>query len=330
LALFVIAPVFGELFSGSAPLNEFINPITFVMLALLYGCGAIIMRELIIRWDKGWPSLLLLGMAYGIYEEGIIVQSFFDPTWMDLGTLAVYGRVAGVNWVWAEHLTLYHALISIAATITFTEMLYPRRRRDRWVNSRTWWVLNWVGLLSVYVLWEIVNDYEPGLWRFVSWLSVFALAGLARLVPARILRPVERRVPRPWRFWLAGFVGLFGQFFIVYQGADEGSYAFPVAMLLLVGWYLLLLGLILRWSGNGASWDDRHRVALINGAMSMLLVLGPLTAGSQYPVMYVSNPIFLALLWWAGRKIRRRVKEEQQGIDIRAFEHVLGEEVRGD
>jgi hypothetical protein len=51
-------------------------------------------------------------VAYGIYEEGIMVQSFFDPTWIDLGTLAVCGSVGG-NWVWAEHLTLYHALISI-------------------------------------------------------------------------------------------------------------------------------------------------------------------------------------------------------------------------
>jgi hypothetical protein len=55
---------------------------------------------------------------------------------MDLGTLAVYGRVAGVNWVWAEHLTLYHALISIAASITFVEMLYPERRYERWVTTR--------------------------------------------------------------------------------------------------------------------------------------------------------------------------------------------------
>lgn len=312
LALFIIAPVFGELFSGSAPLNEFVNPITFLTLALLYGCGAIIVRELVIRWEKGWPSLLLLGLAYGIYEEGLLVQSFFDPTWMDLGTLAVYGRVAGVNWVWTEHLMLFHALISIAASIIFVEMLYPTRRRERWVISRTWWILNWVGFVGIYLIWELLTHYEPGLGlRIASWLSVFALVGLARVVPARILKPVERRVPRPWRFWLAGFVGLFGQFFIIYQGADEGAYAFPIAMLLLVLWYLLLLWIMLRWSGNGASWDDRHRVALINGALSMLLVLGPLSVGSQYPVMYVSNPILFLLLLLAGRKIRRRVRNQQ-------------------
>ncbi len=150
LALFIIAPVFGELFSGSSPLNEFINPLTFLTLALLYGCGAILCRELVVRWRKGWPSLLLLGLAYGIYEEGLLVQSFFDPTWMDLGSLAVYGRVAGVNWVWAEHLTIYHALVSIAASIAFVEILYPAQRRERWLKSRRWWWANWVGFIGVY------------------------------------------------------------------------------------------------------------------------------------------------------------------------------------
>jgi hypothetical protein len=311
LALCIIAPVFGELFSGSSPLNEFINPITFLILALLYGCGAIIARELVIRWDKGWLSLFLLGVAYGIYEEGIMVQSFFDPTWTDLGTLAVYGRVAGVNWVWAEHLMLFHALISIAASIAFVQMLYPERRRESWVTSRKRWRLNWVGFIGVYLIWEMFTHYEPGPgWRLASWLAVFVLVGLARLVPAWSLPPVKRAVPRPWRFWLTGFLGLFGHFFLIYNGADNGAYPYPIAMLLLVLWYLFLLWLVLRWSGNGTAWDDRHRIALVNGALSLLLALGPLTVGAQYPVMCFSHPVFLLLLWLAGRKIRQHRRNE--------------------
>jgi hypothetical protein len=302
LVLFVIAPVFGELFSGSSPLNEFVNPVTFLTLALLYGCGAILVRELVIRWRKGWLSLLLLGMAYGIYEEGIMVQSFFDPTWMDLGNMAIYGRAAGVNWVWAEHLTLFHALISIAASVVFVEIFYPERRHERWVTTRLWWVLNWVGLVGIYLLWELLTDYEPGLWwRLASWLAVFALVALARLAPSTPLPPVGHAAARPWRFWLVGFLGLFGHFVIVYNGADNGWYPFLLAMLLLILWYLLLLWLILRWSGNGCAWDDRHRIALVNGALSLLLVFGPLAVGDRYPVMYWSHPLFLLLLWLAGR-----------------------------
>lgn len=311
LALFIIAPVFGELFSGSTPLNEYLNPVTFIILSLLYGCGAIIIRELVIRWKKGWGSLLLLGFAYGIYEEGLVVRSFFDPNWMDLGNLGVYGRLWGVNWVWTEHLTIYHALISIAASIAFAEMLYPDRRSEPWLKDRKWWLANWAGLLLVLGLGKLMTPYDaPDGWILLSWLSIFGLAGLARLLPTRWLPPRERSVPRPGRFYLTGLLGMLLQFMLIYVGADNGSYPFPVAMLLLLLFDLFILWLILRWNGNGSAWDDRHRMALVSGALSFFLIIGPLTTNGLYPVMYFSNPVFLFLLWLAYRRIKRQVKRD--------------------
>ncbi len=313
LALFFVAPVFGELFSGSSPLNEYINPLTFIILSLLYGCGAILVRELVVRWKQGWPSLLFLGFAYGIYEEGLVVRSFFDPAWMDLGALGVYGRVDGVNWVWAEHLTIYHALISIAASIAFVEILYPERRGDPWITSRKGWFANWAGLLVILPVGKLLTPYDaPDDWVLACWLAIFTLAGLARWLPG-LLRPVNPRMaPRPWRFFLAGFVGVLGQFFLIYNGADNGAYPFPFAMLSMVLFDLFVLWLVLRWNGNGAAWDDRHRLALINGALCFFLILGPLTTNGQYPVMYFSNPVFLLWLWWIYRGVNRRVLKHQR------------------
>jgi hypothetical protein len=319
LALFFIAPIFGELFSGSSPLNEYIFPITFVTLSLLYGCGAIIVRELAIRWKKGWLSIFILGAAYGIYEEGILVQSFFDPGWVDLGDLAVYGRVAGVNWVWTEHLTVFHMLISIAASIAFVEALYPEQRAARWVNSRGWWILNWVGVLSLVIPWKIMVKYDSGGWWLLSWIAVIGLGFIARYVPAHPLPPRERKTPTPWKFFLAGFLGFLIQFVIVYSSAENQTTPFPVIMLSLLVFDLFMLWLLLRMSGNAASWDDRHRMALIIGALSFFLVLGPLTTNGQYPVMYFSNPIFLLLLWLAYRSVKRRVLHEQTPLPAEVF-----------
>jgi hypothetical protein len=314
LALFLIAPIFGELVSGSSPLNEYINPVTFITLSLLYGCGAIIVRELAIRWQKGWLSIFILGAAYGIYEEGILVQSFFDPGWQDLGSLSVYGRILGVNWVWTEHLTIFHMLISIAASIAFVEVLYPEKRAERWVSSRGWWIANWIGVLSLVIPWKIMVKYNSGGWWWLSWLVVIGLGFLAKTVPAHPLKPHEKDVPKPWRFYLTGFLGFFIQFVIVYSSADRQTTPFPVIMLSLIVFDLLMLWLILRMSGNGAAWDDRHRMALIIGALSFFLVIGPLTTNGQYPVMYFSNPIFLFLLWLAYRSVKKRVLNEQNPI----------------
>jgi hypothetical protein len=187
-------------------------------------------------------------------------------------------------------------------------MLYPARRQESWLGSRFWWGANWAGFLGVYALWEIMTTYDPGVWKWLSWLAVLGLVLSARLLPAPQVQPQPggRQPARPRRFWLSGFLGMFVQFFIVYNGADNGAYSFPVAMLLLLVFDLLIYALLRRWSGKFSAWDDRHKMALIIGALSFFLVMAPLTVGSQYPVMYYSHPVYLLLLWLAYRRVNQR------------------------
>jgi len=103
---------------------------------MLYGTGAVVIREITRRWEKGWVSILLMGMAYGIFEEGIIVRSFFDPGWQDLGQLAFYGRWIGVNWIWSIALTIFHAVVSILIPIAITELLFPEKKDMLWLSKR--------------------------------------------------------------------------------------------------------------------------------------------------------------------------------------------------
>ena len=66
VVLFFLSPAIGELLSTSSPPAEFFNPFTLLLQASLYGSGALLVRELAHRWGKGWPSVLLLGAAYGV------------------------------------------------------------------------------------------------------------------------------------------------------------------------------------------------------------------------------------------------------------------------
>ena len=134
--LFFLAPAVGELLSGSSPPAEFFNPFTLLLLAALYGSGALLAREVRVRWNKGWPTVLALGAVYAIVEEGLMVKSFFDPAWVDLGLLGTYGRWGGVNWVWCLHLTAFHAVFSIAIPILLVELLFPVHRQERWLGRR--------------------------------------------------------------------------------------------------------------------------------------------------------------------------------------------------
>lgn len=306
LALFILSPAIGELLSGSSPPLEFFNPLTFVLLAMLYGCGALLCRELVVRWRKGWFSLLLLGMAYGIYEEGIIVRSFFDPAWEDLENLAVYGRVNGVNWVWVEHLTHYHALVSIAASVALVEIIYPQRRGERWLGKRAW-IACWIGLLAWLPLSAAAFVYDaPDSAIGTTWLVILGLILAARLLPKRLLPPRERSVPRPRRFWLVGFLGVFAYFFTVYWTADRGTPEFGITMLLLLALDALILALVLRWSGNGAAWDDRHRLALIAGGLSLFILTGIVLEIAGALGMSLVALVTAIGFWRLARRVRKR------------------------
>ena len=112
--LWFLSPIVGELLSGSTPLLGFMNPLVLLMLCTLYGGGAILCRELRVRWAKGWGSLFILAAAYGIVEEGLFCKSFFDPAWKDLGANAHFGRLWEVNWPWAFMLTIFHMFLSLS------------------------------------------------------------------------------------------------------------------------------------------------------------------------------------------------------------------------
>ena len=308
LALFFLSPVLAELVTGSMPPLEFF-PIGGLFIALLYGCGALLVREAVVRWNKGWFSLLLLGMAYGIYEEGIVVRSFFDPNWVDLDMLGTYGRAHGVNWVWAVHLTQFHALVSIVISVLIAELLYPSRRNEPWL-SRKQIRLCAVVLLSWTVIGFGVDDYVPPLgWYLLAWAAIGALIWAARRIPAQVFPPRARVVPRPRRFWALGFVGMTTYFLGVYGIADADTVP-PLALIaLLLAWDGVVLYLALRWSGNGYAWDDRHKLALAAGAM-WLFVLSGLSLEAEGVVGMSLMSVALALgLEKLARTLKRRAED---------------------
>jgi hypothetical protein len=136
LTLLVLSPAIGELLSGSSPPLQFFNPLFFLLLLGLYGCGALLVRETLVRRGLNAAGVLLLGAAYAIIEEGLTCKSFFNPYWTDTGFLSIYGRALGVNWAWTFGLTFYHMAVSITVPIFLTEALFPLRARAPWLRRR--------------------------------------------------------------------------------------------------------------------------------------------------------------------------------------------------
>jgi len=84
--LVFVAPLVGEVLAGSTPIDMLGSPTSFLAVflleALLYGGGAVLVRELARRTGRGLPTILGLGLAYGVLEEGLITPSFFNPDFL--------------------------------------------------------------------------------------------------------------------------------------------------------------------------------------------------------------------------------------------------------
>ena len=76
ILLLLLAPLIAEVLWGTTTVT---NPAAYLIQIGLYGGGAVLIREVVRRWGGGWPSILLLGAAYGAIEEGLLEPNWFTP-----------------------------------------------------------------------------------------------------------------------------------------------------------------------------------------------------------------------------------------------------------
>lgn len=329
--LLFLSPAVAELLSGSTPLAQFFNPLSLLLELGLYGAGAILIRELARRRGLGWTSILILGAAYGMVEEGLQIQSFFNVHHPDLGNLAVYGRALDVNWVWAGHLTVYHAVWSITIPILLTELLFPARRAQPWLGRRGLWIIGSIFALDILAGFALFTlafhtqfGYVPPWKPYLATLAlVCALGWLVLRQPVRAVplatpfaQPPTVRAPRLWLLRLFSFGAAFTWFFIfiAFTGKDSRIPA-PVTMLAgaILAWGVWKL--IRGWSAPDRLWDDRHRLALASGPLvfislfGLLASLNPPSNGKNYTGEWAVSIITLLLLtifaWRVSRRVRR-------------------------
>ncbi len=311
LTLFFLAPAIGELLSGSSPPAEFFNPFTLFLLAALYGGGALLIRELRLRWNKGWPTVLLLGAAYAIVEEGWMVKSFFDPNWVDIGLLGSYGRWVGVNWVWCLHLTIYHAVFSISIPILLVELLFPGQRDESWVGRKGQFAL-WLLLLGDVMLgFFFLTSYRPpAIPYLLSILAVIILYRLAQKMPAQITHAPDSPDRPPARvrwFALVGLAATLALFIINWSWPEQHL---PVLLTILsnIGLVAMVIWIIRRFSHHGA-WGDEQRLALASGALFFFVLIAPLqeldsTRSDNTSGMTLVGLAALVLIAWLWRWVQ--------------------------
>jgi hypothetical protein len=258
--LTVLAPFCAEATLGTTSLSMAWLLLLYVP---IYGAGALLIRELIVRRHGGVLSVLALGVAYGLFEEGLALQSLTSSHLYGAADWAP--RILGVNPSYTELNLVYHAVFSVLVPIALTELLYPGWGRQPYLRRRGVVVAGIVTLLGGLLMRVVVPPVEdPGYW--VPLAAAITIVGLiiGLFVVALVLRPRLETSAKPVRPWpVAVLTGTATLVFIVaiWPHVFHGRRAF-VAMAVAAAAVVIAFLALRAWRLTA-----RHRVAAITGAL---------------------------------------------------------------
>jgi hypothetical protein len=326
IAVACLAPLIGEVLFGAVPLS--LLPFGLVGLVGLYGSGALLVHEIVRsrRLSSWW--LFLLGVAYGLIEEGTVVQSLFDQHYRGLDFLGFYGHWAGVNCVWALFIVPYHAVFSIAIPIALAELIHPERREEPWLGRQ--------GLIVAIVAFGgnavLLARFRTGLFTsHAPTVSISAniatvVIAIGLVVAALCVRP-RRVVPvdislRAASHRRARLLGLASglAWFIGFRVLIIGTGTLVTAPVALLAGLLIATATIWRvahWTSGGRVWTRECTRALIGGALATSWLLGFLIAAVSggNPIVNLAGQVLWGPVLLLGlRALQKRVRSHEEAI----------------
>ena len=320
VALFFLSPLVGEYMFGNVSIDAIGMLLIF---APMYGAGAVLIREVARRMRRGWPTIFVLGLAYGVIEEGLITQLLFNPSYSTYGvevTGPTYLPSLGINVVMTLSVITLHTIWSVCVPIAIVEALVPRRSTTPWLGALGLAVAAVVFLLGSSYIAVSISREEGFLASTPQLIGTFLASALLIAVALRArersLPRVKRSAPSPW---VAGAVSLamtialmlFNVWTLGRSITREGPLSGWVSVAL---WFALVVAavvLIMHWSRRDG-WGAPHHLALAGGALlTYALIAFPQEpiVGSTGAIDLAGNTIFLlgagALLAAAASALRR-------------------------
>jgi hypothetical protein len=283
LTLFFLSPFVAEFLLGNISVSK-IGAMLF--LAPLYGGGAVVIREIARRRGRGWPTILLLALAYGLLEEGIVIHTLFNPNYLGLRLLDnAYIPALGIGAWWTLYVLALHTVWSISVPIAVVESLFANRRTTPWLGRVGLGVSGLLLAAGAVLMRVTTRKMDPfaasTLQQLTTWGLIVAIVALA-LGFRRIGTRRTGAAPAPAMIGAVTFVlGL------VLMAGFHFVHGWPA-----VGGYILLYfgatALLLMWSRR-TGWTPLHTFAAAGGAMLTYAC----TAFPQQPVFGAKGAIDL-------------------------------------
>lgn len=268
LALFLLAPIIGEFLLGNVPLDGSAL-VLLVPLMLLYGGGALLIREVARRAGRGLPTMAVLALAYAVVEEGLVTQSLFNPDYLGLN-LHAYGALpaVGMGGPWTLFVLVIHVVWSILVPIVVVELICDRPTTP-WLGPGGTvgaGVLLVLGAAAIGAGTAFTEQFLAGPAQLAgAAVAAVLLAVLAFRLPAST-GSARSAAPRPVVCGIVTFAMASALFVVQEFGLTRQL--LPAALATALTAAVVVAGVVLpvRWS-RGQGWSARHRAAVVVGAI---------------------------------------------------------------
>ncbi len=313
--LVFLAPFIAEVLSGATRTS-----VIFVLVPemMVWGCGALLIREAVRRWRGGWPSLLLLGLGLSVAEEFIIQQTSLAPLPFP-GALEHYGRAAGVNWIYFLFMLGFESVWVVLVPVAVTELIFAERRDRPWLKTRGMVIAGLVFLLGSRIAWYAwikrarpmmlhVPDYHPAMTTIFAGLLAIALLGGEAYLVRGVGRTVAARSAPP--AWIVGLATLLSGFpwyvlmaFVFTPKTPRVAFGVPLAAGIV--WAGIVYALFRRWTSS-PQWGELHTWASAFAATVVCMLAGFLGSSTWPRIDLIGKIVFNVIavagfLWLLGR-----------------------------
>jgi hypothetical protein len=279
-ALFAGCFLLAELGSGNIPFPQIVHPFVLVFLAVAYGLPVLLIREAMVRWRLGIAGAAVLGLAYGLYNEGVVAKTIFLTAGPPLfPSFWGYGMLGGVNVPWLCTIAPWHSMNAVLYPILIVSALWPGQAREPWLGEPQMAAFALLSsALGIFAFFKAPPGDAPAL-AFAGLVgAIAALALLARsLGPAAdVSAPARGRLSDLAR----GFLGAPLLYFGPIQWIAARRVPLGVFLALAMG-ALALLALLLR-APERRSPDALALFAIGNGLAGSVIRMATQTK-SPYP-----------------------------------------------
>lgn len=293
IALVFTAPLVAEFLLGDIGIRMI--GVVLIM-APMYGGGALLIREVVRRMGLGWSRILVLGAAYTLIEEGFTTMSLFNPDYLHLhGHFLSHAFIPalGMGGWWTLFMFNLHTFWSISVSIALVEGLFPAATQKPWlgrIGDSLVFVLFLLGcaigtLITLRGDKFVASHTQLG----VTALVVLVVILLALVMPARPAMPSIGEVPSAWG---TGAVALVLGFIVLVIPPMLNW----VAVSIMLGIDLMFLA-ALNGLQRRAGWTAVHTLSLgAGGAFAYGLhafIAPPVVGGHPVWLLRVGNAIFL-------------------------------------